>query len=408
MYWKMPGKTSVNQFVFRLLGLQKARNRFHTLLIVFIHLAGWCLFLLLPLIFYPIRFTNNRFLYGELLGKLLPIGFFYLNYYYLLPRFFEKKKWLTYFLLVLGCLLVTMVQEALIRQQMPGARMVRFYQGGAERAAGEPLRTIILNTPDSLPLPPSPFEEPTLFGMPRPLLFMIISRTLPMFLVLLLAGGLIRLGYSFLKSQHEKRAMENAHLNAEVKFLKSQINPHFLFNTLNSIYSQAHNRSEHTEHSILKLSELLRYVLYETGEEKVPLEKDIRYITNYIALQRMRLSEKITIRYEVTGSIQGQTIAPLLLIAFIENAFKHGISYTQPSSVMISIAVFEKTLTLQVSNPVLKSDTFAQGGVGLKNVTRRLDLLYPGKYQLDISRQDNHYTVNLKIDLESDQLRTDR
>jgi LytS/YehU family sensor histidine kinase len=139
--------------------------------------------------------------------------------------------------------------------------------------------------------------------------------------------------------------------------------------------------------------------LYETGEEKVPLERDIQYINNYIDLQRIRLSSKITLHYSITGNVAGNTIVPLMLITFIENAFKHGISYTQPSVIDIDITVFEKTLTLTVSNPVVKNDIFTQGGLGLKNVTRRLELLYPGKHNLTISQTDNQYLVNLKIDL---------
>ena len=249
------------------------------------------------------------------------------------------------------------------------------------------------------PPPPFPFAERTFLGMPLRIFFFSINRTVSIALFLLLAGGMIRLAYSFIKSQNEKKSLENLNLNAEVNFLKSQINPHFLFNTLNSIYSQAHNKSEHTEYSILKLSELLRYVLYETGEERVPLERDIQYINNYIDLQRIRLSSKITLRYTINGNLSGNTIVPLMLITFIENAFKHGISYTQPSVIDIDITVFEKTLTLTVSNPVVKNDIFTQGGLGLKNVTRRLELLYPGKHNLTISQTDNQYLVNLKIDL---------
>lgn len=406
MKWKMADKESIQNFLFTLLGFQKTRSRFHLLIIVLIHLAAWCLFLLLPLLFYPIRFTNNRFLYAELLSKLLPIGFFYLNYYYLLPRFFEKRKFIAYFSIVLAAVLVLVVQEFLIRKDMSGGA-VRVFRGVAERSftgGGAPEgKFFIISGSDSsrASLPPPPFIEPTIFGIPRGILFMVVNRSVSVCFVLLLAGGLIRLGYSFLKSQNEKRALENAHLNAEVKFLRSQINPHFLFNTLNSIYSQAHNKSEHTEYSILKLSNLLRYVLYESAEEKVPLEKDIAYINNYIALQQMRLSSKVTIHYSVKGQQNGYTIAPLLLISFIENAFKHGISYTQASVIHIEISVFEKTLTLRVSNPLIKTNTFAEGGLGLKNVMRRLDLLYPGKHQLDISQTGDLYIVHLKIDLET-------
>ena len=139
--------------------------------------------------------------------------------------------------------------------------------------------------------------------------------------------------------------------------------------------------------------------MYESGEEKVALEKDVQYINNYIDLQRIRLSSKITLNYRVTGRLQGHSIAPLMLISFIENAFKHGISYSQSSIISIELTVFEKTLTLVVVNPVVKNDTFTQGGLGLKNVTRRLELLYPGKYSLDARHTDNQYIVNLKLDL---------
>lgn len=205
-----------------------------------------------------------------------------------------------------------------------------------------------------------------------------------------------------LKSQNEKKILENANLNAEVNFLKSQINTHFLFNTLNGIYSQAHAKSEHTEHSILKLSDLLRYVLYESGEDKVALSKDIQYLSNYVDLQKLRLSQKVKIEYEVTGEATGHQIAPLLLITFVENAFKHGISYTNPSVIKIQLQIFEKTLTLLVSNPVTETNSFAGGGLGLKNVIRRLDLLYPEKYWLDIVHNDHLHIVNLKINLNSD------
>ncbi len=246
------------------------------------------------------------------------------------------------------------------------------------------------------------FREDKILGVPRPLLFRSLSNAISSFALVLLIGGFIRLAYSFVRNQNERKTLENANLNAEVNFLKSQINPHFLFNTLNSIYSQAHSRSEHTEYSILKLSELLRYVLYESGEEKVALEKDIQYLNNYIDLQRMRLSSKVVIDYSVKGDLQQHRIAPLLLISFIENSFKHGISYSHSSTIHIHLEVFEKTLTLSVINPVIKSDTFTPGGLGLKNVTRRLDLLYPDKYELDAREEDKLYIVKLKINLTDD------
>jgi LytS/YehU family sensor histidine kinase len=251
-------------------------------------------------------------------------------------------------------------------------------------------------------MPPFPLREPGLFGVPKGVWLITLNNAVSSFALLLLIGGFIRLAYSFIRNQNEKKVLENANLNAEVNFLKSQINPHFLFNTLNSIYSQAHSRSDRTEFSILKLSELLRYVLYDSGESKVELDKDIQYINNYIDLQKIRLSSKVRIHYEVTGDLKGCMIAPLLLITFIENAFKHGISYTHASSVNIEINVFEETLTLLVGNPVVERNSCAVGGLGLKNVTRRLDLLYPGKYLLDIHHDDYVHVVNLKLNLKND------
>ena len=407
-----------NNFLYTLFGFQKTKSSLHLLIIIIIHIAVWLLFLQLPLLFYPVRVADRTFWYREFISKLLPIGLFYLNYYFFLPHFFEKKRYKSYFGWIFISLLIILFTDTFIREKLfdtfqqfvvsPGNGQGRIIRGGNMPRGGTSFFVFrgdsgMLYTDSTIrtfrPPPPFPFGERTFLGMQLRIFFFSINRTISIALFLLLAGGMIRLAYSFIKSQNEKKSLENLNLNAEVNFLKSQINPHFLFNTLNSIYSQAHNKSEHTEYSILKLSELLRYVLYETGEERVLLEKDIQYINNYIDLQRIRLSSRITLRYNINGTLAGHIIAPLMLITFIENAFKHGISYTQPSVIGIDITVFEKTLTLKVSNPVVKNDTFTQGGLGLKNVTRRLELLYPGKHTLTVSQTDNQYLVNLKLDL---------
>jgi two-component system LytT family sensor kinase len=246
-------------------------------------------------------------------------------------------------------------------------------------------------------LPHFPMLESTIFGIPKGFFLLSLNRILSFSLFVFLISGLMRLGASFIKNRNEKRALENARLNSEVKFLRSQINPHFLFNTLNGIYSLAHERSAETETAILKLSDMMRYVLYDSSEEKVALEKDIEYLTNYLDLQRLRLSSKVDIQYELKGDIRGYYIAPLILIPFVENAFKHGISYAQPSSISIHISVFKESLTLLVDNPIIESNRFSNGGVGLKNVTRQLDLLYPGRHSLNVVRTNNMHIVNLKI-----------
>ena len=399
----------MNNFLYSLFGFQRSHNKLRLLLVVLIHILGWCLFFLIPFLFYPVRFVDNHFWLRESIGKLFPVGLFYLNYYFLLPKFFEKRKYLLYFSLVFVAILIVVAQDIALRNGsfnrrshfkgiafgLPFEKPSRnkFFVYNSDSAAN-----IILSSDSSISsLPPLPFRERTIFNIPAGILFMSFNRVASLCALMVLLSGIIRLGFSFMKNQNEKKLLENANLNAEVNFLKSQINPHFLFNTLNGIYSLAHNRSAQTETAILKLSDLMRYVLYESGTDKVELTKDIQYLTNYIDLQRLRLSSKVTIHYEVRGDLKGY-IAPLLLITFIENAFKHGISYTHSSFIQIAIAVFEETLTLFVENPVVENDSFA-GRVGLKNVTRRLELLYPGKHFLNIVNNGRLHVVNLKLNL---------
>lgn len=412
----MASKENINRFLFTLFGFEKTRSKSHLLLIIAIHASAWSAFLLLPLLFYPVRFQGEPIWRREIITKILPIALFYANYYFFLPRFFEKRSYGLYFLLIFSSIVFVSSSDVFLRTRiadvMPGpmrdntGRMANIREGLREqfRERGMPERNrtdtgFYRRDTSFRDFPPGGFREKMIFGAPQSVIFFSINRTLSTCVFLLLLGGMIRLAYSFIKNQNEKRNLENANLYAEVNFLKSQINPHFLFNTLNSIYSQAHSRSDKTEFSILKLSELLRYSLYDSGADKVPLADDIQYINNYIDLQRLRLSPKIKLDYHVGGYPEGKYIAPLLLINFIENAFKHGISYSQPSAISIEIKIFEETLTLTVSNPIVEKDSFAPGGLGLKNVTRRLELLYPNQYKLLFHHTGDRYTVNLKVPL---------
>jgi two-component system LytT family sensor kinase len=413
----------INNFLFSFLGFKKTKSRQHILLMILIHASGWCLLFFLPVLFYPVRINDDRFIMRELLDKSVLVALFYLNYYWLIPRFFEKRKYSTYIAALFILFTVYLFQHVMIRANYfprPGGPF-QFIQMAPPGVTGKSFDTTappfdrkifamngnIMTIDDNADtvnraLPSFPMSVPGLLGVPKGIWAMSLNNVISSFALMMLFGGFIRLAYSFVRNQNEKKALENANLNAEVNFLKSQINPHFLFNTLNGIYSQAHAKSEKTEHSILKLSDLLRYVLYESGEEKVELSKDIQYLNNYIDLQKIRLSSKVKIEYDVEGETKGKRIAPLLLITFVENAFKHGISYSNPSTVKISISIFEQTLTMLVSNPVVETNSFADGGLGLKNVTRRLDILYPSKYLLDIVHNDHLHIVNLKINLNSD------
>lgn len=205
--------------------------------------------------------------------------------------------------------------------------------------------------------------------------------------------------------QQIQRDLERRNLQSELSFLKSQINPHFLFNTLNSIYALSLKRSENAPNIVLRLSEMMRYMLYECNEKKVPLSREIQYIQNYLELERVRYGKKARIEFDfmIENADQYQ-IAPLLFIPFLENSFKHGLSHhiDGTGSVEILLQVDNNILdfTIQNSKTDLKAERYFQGGIGLKNVNRRLELLYPNKYKLDTTDSEDVYIVNLTLELE--------
>jgi two-component system LytT family sensor kinase len=196
-----------------------------------------------------------------------------------------------------------------------------------------------------------------------------------------------------------KTALENEKLTAELAFLKSQINPHFLFNTLNNIYSLAYQQSDKTPAAILKLSEIMRYMLYESNEDKVDLSKEVRYLENYIELQRLRFKNEAYVRLNICGEADHQKIMPLVLISFVENAFKHGIATDEKHPIEISISIEAEKLRFKISNKVNTLNKDETGGIGLINVKRRLDLFYKDHYHLDITNPQDIYTSELLLDL---------
>ncbi|WP_428667643.1 sensor histidine kinase [Runella sp.] len=184
---------------------------------------------------------------------------------------------------------------------------------------------------------------------------------------------------------------------AELAFLKSQINPHFLFNTLNNIYSLVYKKADTAPDAVMKLSEMMRYMLYESNEEKVDLNKEIKYLQNFTALQRLRYHGPQFIDFDILGQVEGLRIAPLLLIAFVENAFKHGEVSDAQFPLSIVIMVNQQNLHLEVRNRKSRQNKAEEGGIGLQNVKRRLDLLYKDRYSLDIEDALDHYRCELNL-----------
>jgi len=396
-----------------LFGFKKIKTPAQLITVVCVHIVAWLLFFTLPIFFFRIQISNSDFVYRELINKVFLVGFFYFNYFFLIRKFFLKKKRTAYTVLLLFSIILLLLQHLLVEKSFisrlsgePGAkfgsgiRVVHFSKSisDAPRFGRDSMRFEKSFHTFGGPGP----DQRTFFSIPSGIIFFELANVLSSSFILVLLGGFIHLVFIFFKNQDEKKSLENANLKAEINLLKSQVNPHFLFNTLNSIYSQVYHKSQNAEKSILKLSEILRYVIYDTSTEMTLLKSDIHYLSNYIDLQRMRLSDKVTISYAVKGDCGNLTIAPLLLITFIENAFKHGISYTHSSVINIDIQIFNKTITMVVSNPVTADTKFENEGIGLKNVKRRLDLLYRGNYWLDIVQDQNLHVVTLKINLNHD------
>lgn len=227
------------------------------------------------------------------------------------------------------------------------------------------------------------------------------------FIVIILTYALKYTLIAFI-TQNELLRLQKEKLELELNALKSQIHPHFLFNTLNNLYSLTLKNSEKASEVVLKLSDIMRYVLYQANENKVLLSKEIAFVKNYVDLQRIRYNQKYTIHFEVEGKIYEQLVAPLLFIDFVENAFKHGLEKRfNDGFVDIKFIYNNNQINLKVINSKGQSDQESdmqkpeQSGIGLTNVKKRLLLIYGAKHQLEINDKEAEFIINLNIDLSS-------
>jgi len=226
------------------------------------------------------------------------------------------------------------------------------------------------------------------------------------FIVYIIITMLLKLSKSwFLVSRLQKELLEKEKQKAEMelKALKAQVNPHFFFNTLNSIYSMALDKDERLPGTVLQLSDLMRYFLYESKDNFVPLEKELAVADDYIALQKIRSGEQLSIEIIKQGEVNGQKIAPLLLITFLENAFKHGAKGSSGNTfIKLDIKVEKNKLNFTVENNkgfIDEVNTGDHNGLGLENVKRQLELLYPGKHLLNIKDEQDRFVVALQLSL---------
>lgn len=221
------------------------------------------------------------------------------------------------------------------------------------------------------------------------------------YILIITISAIIRTLTEFYNNQQNKLIAETHRTNTELIYLRKQTNPHFLFNSLNSIYSLAHKKSDLVPDAIVTLSELMRYMLYETDNKTVALEKEVNYIQNYIELQKLRLNNIEDIIINVHGDTRNKFIEPLLLISFVENAFKYGTDYKGAAHVKIKIFISENNLDFWIENTI---ENYVKdpdnSGIGLVNIQNRLDLLYPNAHELTINQDNQYYRVHLNLKLD--------
>ncbi|MBD1392970.1 sensor histidine kinase [Mucilaginibacter glaciei] len=207
---------------------------------------------------------------------------------------------------------------------------------------------------------------------------------------------------SWQKNRALHKEMEQKKISSELSFLKAQINPHFFFNTLNNIYALTLVNVETSRTALHQLSRMMRYVLYDTQNSAALFSQEIAFIKDYISLMQLRLTDKVTVIFNTPAPLQEFPVAPMLFLPFVENAFKHGVSDSLPSTILVDVQQVDNKITLLVQNSIFKkqgADLEDNKGIGLNNTIRRLDLLYPGKHELVVneSAAENLYTVNLTL-----------
>lgn len=345
--------------------------------VLWLHLSFWCVYLSFTI--YQISGFQHgspdwsRIILSTTIALSFNMLFAYLNYFLLLPRFLERKELGRYLLEFL----VPFVILIMIRVSI-------------ERAIAEAYA-----------------HHTRFFFSTR---FVVYVAAITLFITIFVA--MLRFAEEWFELEAKKKAIENEKLTAELNFLKAQINPHFLFNTLNNLYYLAYTQSPNTTEVIAKLSQMMRYMIYDSNHPQVLLSKEIEYMQNYISLESLRLNNEVPIRFEIKGQAQQIKIVPLIFITFLENAFKHGVSNSSPGSwINAEICINGTECIYRVANSTIAQTSKAVGeksGIGLQNVQRRLELSYPGQYQLHIDEQPDQYTIELKLDLQSHELSNHR
>ncbi|UZR96865.1 sensor histidine kinase [Chondrinema litorale] len=367
-----------------------------------ISITAWLLFFTFPLL----RTTGEK---NDILSLLQSFAYwqfclcyfaiFYLNSKFLAPRLLLKNNYILYVVSIIAigaCVFFIKPFDALIQHSkslgyitLPPSVMPYNDFSGPEKREGNG---------DSRPFPP-----PRDFGPEGPERsdnpFAVRDVTSLFILVVILT--LSTATESTQRWQVTERRVTKAEAEkakAELSFLKAQINPHFLFNTLNNIYTLAVTGNEKTADSIMKLSNIMRFVTDDVREDSIPLIREVECLKDYIDLQKLRLGKKADITFEATGSLKSTSISPMILLTFVENAFKHGISKHAASPIVIKIEARPDKISFFCQNRLFDNQTKQErNGIGIKNTRQRLQHVYPSNYILEINRADQLFTVTLEI-----------
>ena len=353
-----------------------------------LHAILWLLLFLLNYFFFGKPGFNIDFTFNLKIW-LIYLVLFYVNYSLLIPYFLFFKRYILYVVL----LLVLVSGLFFIKFEIDNNLFAEISK--KERTLFMPPRSFdgSLSQMNPARIPPPLFDKMLTVRLVIPgisQLFMIV-----------LASISLRFIQKWQDDEKMKSEIEKEKISTELSYLKQQINPHFLFNAINSIYSLSLLKKPSTSDAILKLSSIIRYMLYETDKKFVTLNNEIQVIKDYIELQKLRLTEKVKLTFRVTGNTEPYSIIPLLLIPLIENAFKHGVDNVNNSFIDINIEIENGSLNLIIKNTIVsKPEKNAnESGIGIKNIIRRLELLYPQAFFFNAVPNDDCFLVLLKLKL---------
>ncbi len=356
---------------------------------ILLHLLAWAILIGLPLYFVRRWPVGKDFYWLYYINALINGIIFYINYLFLVPKYFFGIKKYKYYLSV-----VILIACFYFVSDFSNKKIFSYAseKSQSEQSFSQPENKGRRMSPEGAELvrPRPPFRNMHLFNYGFNSVFLVFFS---------LGLRVLERGSKIEKLQKET---EKAKLNSELAFLKNQISPHFFFNTLNNIYALISINADDSQRAVLKLSKLMRYLLYESEQGNTRLSNEIDFMNNYIDLMKLRMNDKVELNIAFPEKYEDINIPPLLFVPFIENAFKHGISYREKSFINIGMDVTRQTVSFRCVNSISKTteeDKNSHTGIGLENAGKRLNLLFPGTHDLKISKTGKTFEVLLQIKL---------